>query len=103
MFRSAFGIVSLVLLGFGVFVAQGLRAEVIGSEVNRSVEASESGAADTMVGGGTAVLGASELASGSRSGVRRRGFGGEPSTLLLMGLAFIAAAHYARRPTRTHQ
>ena len=103
MFRSAFGIVCLVLLGFGVLVSQGIRAESVGSEGARSVEANEVVATDALVSGGTGILGASKPVGRSGSGVRPRRFGGEPSMLLLLGVALFGAAHYARRPTRTHQ
>jgi hypothetical protein len=102
MLRSAFGVIALVLLGSTAFIQLGLRAEVVGSDVGRSVEASESDVTDTVVSSGTALLDAPELVGSNRPGARQRRFGGEPSTLLLLGVALFGAAHYARRPTRTH-
>ncbi len=102
MLRSAFGVIALVLLGSAAFIQLGLRAEVVGSDVG-SVEASESSMTDTVASSGTALLDASELVGSHRPGARQRRFGGEPSTLLLLGVGLFGAAHYARRPTRTHQ
>jgi len=104
MFRSAFGIISLVLLGVGVFVPQGgLHAVTTGSEAEHFIEATESGAAPTVVNDGAAILDKSKLVGRAHSGDRRRAFGSEPSMLLLMGLALFASAHVARRSSRTHQ
>lgn len=95
MFRSAFGIILLLVLGTAVSVQLGLRAEVTHSESERVVEA----AASVTTGSVRAEhLDRAPSAAGAGSSAPRRRFGGEPVTLLLLGVGLFGAAHYARRP-----
>jgi hypothetical protein len=103
MFRSAFGVICLVLLGGGGIVPQSLRADTLRLDADRSVEATESGAVNTTLSGHRGILAGSELVESPRPGVRRRSFGGEPSTLLLMGLALLGSAQFARHLSRTNE
>jgi hypothetical protein len=104
MFRSACGVIALVLVGFMICVPPSARAEGNGGDVTRSVEAKELDAASASVSGSTSTVTTPVLPGGLpavRS--RERTIVGEPSTLFLMGLALFGAARLARRPARTHQ
>jgi len=97
MFRSAFGIILLLVLATALFVQLGVRAEVASSASDRVA-----GTGELLTTGAVMAnhLDQAQAAAGPGSPASRRRFGGEPVTLLLLGVGLFGAAHYARRPGR---
>lgn len=102
MFRSGFGVVALVLVGFVLIVAA--VANTTGTDAGRSARASEVGVASSVVDGAPTLLRPRPVAaSPANLRQRHRISVSEPSALLLMGLVLLGAAHFARRQTRTNR